>query len=160
MTHLGRSGNTDAYTRAPTHLQYITGIFNFFETLFSDGKGHNSINCYKSALPSVLPPVQGFDIGCHPLVCMLPVNHRVWCAHKPFFTHWVLNILELAIFQLQLTELSGLLLCPMICSECMNQLHLLSEAATSFFRRRSILWFALQLYDCRLTQDSNLCSAG
>ena len=38
---------------------------------FHQGKQYRSLNCYRSALSSVLAPIDGFDIGCHPLVCTM-----------------------------------------------------------------------------------------
>ena len=49
----------------------IGEILNFFAAQFIAGKGYNSINCYRSALSSVLPPIDGFDVGRHPLVCRI-----------------------------------------------------------------------------------------
>lgn len=49
----------------------IGEILSFFAAQFIAGKGYNSINCYRSALSSVLPPIDGFDVGRHPLVCRI-----------------------------------------------------------------------------------------
>ena len=44
-------------------------VLNFFATQFEAGKGYQSLNCYRSALSSVLAPIEGFAVGRHPLVC-------------------------------------------------------------------------------------------
>ena len=46
-------------------------ILNFFAAQFAAGKGYHSINRYRSALSSVLPPIDGLDVGRHPLVCRI-----------------------------------------------------------------------------------------
>jgi integrase len=37
--------------------------------MFQEGREYRSHNCYRSALSSVIDPIEGFPIGKHPLVC-------------------------------------------------------------------------------------------
>jgi len=43
----------------------------FFVTQFEAGKRCQFLNCYRSALSSVLPPVKDFAVGHHPLLCRI-----------------------------------------------------------------------------------------
>jgi len=43
----------------------------FFATQFEAGKGYQSLNCYRSALSSVLALIEGFAVGSHLLVCRI-----------------------------------------------------------------------------------------
>ena len=49
----------------------LSDILNFLAYQFHQGKQYRSLNCYRSALSSVLAPIDGFDIGRHPLVCRI-----------------------------------------------------------------------------------------
>ena len=49
----------------------LSDILNFIAFQFHQGKQYRSLNCYRSALSSVLAPIEGFDIGRHPLVCRI-----------------------------------------------------------------------------------------
>ena len=49
----------------------LSDILNFIAYQFHQGKQYRSLNCYRSALSSVLAPIEGFDIGRHPLVCRI-----------------------------------------------------------------------------------------
>ena len=49
----------------------LGNILNFMAAEYGSGRGYRSLNCYKSALSSVLAPIDGFDVGRHPLVCRL-----------------------------------------------------------------------------------------
>ena len=49
----------------------LSDILNFLAYQFQQGKQYRSLNCYRSALSSVLAPIDGFDIGRHPLVCRI-----------------------------------------------------------------------------------------
>ena len=49
----------------------LSDILNFIADQFHQGKQYRSLNCYRSALSSVLAPIEGFDIGRHPLVCRI-----------------------------------------------------------------------------------------
>ena len=49
----------------------LGNILNFLAAEYSAGKCYRSLNCYRSALSSVLAPIDGFDVGRHPLVCRL-----------------------------------------------------------------------------------------
>ena len=49
----------------------LSDILNFLAYQFHQGKQYRSLNCYRSALSSVLAPIEGFDIGRHPLVCRI-----------------------------------------------------------------------------------------
>ena len=49
----------------------LGNILNFMAAEYGSGRGYRSLNCYRSALSSVLAPIDGFDVGRHPLVCRL-----------------------------------------------------------------------------------------
>ena len=49
----------------------LRDILNFIASQFGEGKEYRSLNCYRSALSSVLSPIDGFDVGRHPLVCRI-----------------------------------------------------------------------------------------
>lgn len=59
-------------TRNGTHSfsPSVGDIANFLAAEFHAGKGYRSLS-YRSALSSTLPPIQGFDVGRHPLVCRI-----------------------------------------------------------------------------------------
>ena len=52
---------------APT----LADITSFLAHLFEDGLEYRTINTYRSALWGVLPPIDGFPVGQHPLVIRL-----------------------------------------------------------------------------------------
>ena len=43
----------------------------FFAAKFRAGRRYRSLNCYRSGLFSILQPIDGFDVGHHPLVCRI-----------------------------------------------------------------------------------------
>ena len=47
----------------------IGGILDFLAVQFDKGREYRSLNCYRSALSSVLGGVDGFPVGSDPLVC-------------------------------------------------------------------------------------------
>ena len=49
----------------------LSNILNFIAFQFGEGIEYRSLNCYRSALSSVLSSIDGFDVGRHPLVCRI-----------------------------------------------------------------------------------------
>ena len=49
----------------------LSAVLGFLAKEFADGKSYSSLNVYRSALSSSLPPVEGFPVGSHPTVSRL-----------------------------------------------------------------------------------------
>ena len=49
----------------------ICTVVDFLADMFGKGRQYRSLNCYRSALSTVLEPIEGFPVGKHPLVCRL-----------------------------------------------------------------------------------------
>jgi hypothetical protein len=62
--HCGAAG-------VPEHSPTLAQVLDFLATLYSEGKQYRTVNTYRSVLSSTLLPMDGFKIGCHPLVCRL-----------------------------------------------------------------------------------------
>ena len=54
--------------------------------MFEEGREYRSLNCYRSALSSVLCPIDGFDVGRHPMVCRLLKGAFQTKPPKPKYT--------------------------------------------------------------------------
>ena len=68
----GESGSNGAFSMAL--IQFLPLWVMFKKNLvyqFHQGKQYRSLNCYRSALSSVLAPIDGFDVCHHPLVCRI-----------------------------------------------------------------------------------------
>ena len=46
----------------------VGSVVDFLADTFGEGREYQSLNCYRSALSSILEPVDGFPVGRHPLV--------------------------------------------------------------------------------------------
>ena len=67
----------------------MSDILNFIASQFGEGKEYRSLNCYRSALSSVLSPIDGFDVGRHPLVCrILKVAFQLTPPKAKYTTFW------------------------------------------------------------------------
>ena len=49
----------------------LTNVLDFLALQFHEGKEYRTVNVYRSALPAVLPLIDGHKAGSHPLVCQL-----------------------------------------------------------------------------------------
>ena len=49
----------------------MISILSFLEYLFSSGRAHSTVNVSRSMLSKTLPPVDGMEIGKHPLIVRL-----------------------------------------------------------------------------------------
>lgn len=90
----------------------LQSILKFLTALYKDGVGYSGINTARSALSLIIAPIDGVDVGKHPLVIRLlkavsklrppkPRYDNVWDVNLvlDMFTSWPLNS-ELPIFRL------------------------------------------------------------
>ena len=49
----------------------MTPVIEFLTTQFKERKQYSTMNSYRSALSATLPPIEGHQVGQHPLVCRL-----------------------------------------------------------------------------------------
>ena len=74
-----------AENNASTFSPSIGNILNFLASKYSSGRGYRSLNCYRSALSSVLALIEGFDVGRHPLVCRMLKERPPLPKHSTFW---------------------------------------------------------------------------
>ena len=49
----------------------MSAVLDFLATMFEEEREYHSLNCYRTAVSSVLCLIDGFDVGHHPMVCRL-----------------------------------------------------------------------------------------
>ena len=47
----------------------VTPIIEFIVTKYHEGKQYSTLNGYRSALSATIPPIEGYSVGQHPLIC-------------------------------------------------------------------------------------------
>lgn len=91
----------------------INSILKFLSDAFESGKAYSTINVYRSMLSGTYDQIEGFDIGCHPLVLKLMKGIFNSNPPKPKYSNtWDLNIV-LDYFKTTSSEDLGLL--PLAC---------------------------------------------
>lgn len=50
---------------------YLNDVLAFLAAQFHAGHGYRSLNVYRSAISSIHPKIDGYEVGSHPLVCRL-----------------------------------------------------------------------------------------
>ena len=75
----------------------MTDVMNYIGVLFDKGLQYRTINCARSALSSTLQPIDGYNVGQHPLITRMMKG--VFNARPPVpkkYSSWsVLTVLEL-----------------------------------------------------------------
>ena len=49
----------------------LSDIANFLSSEFENGKQYSTLNTYRSAISATHPPIEGYPVGQHPIVCRL-----------------------------------------------------------------------------------------
>ena len=49
----------------------LSNIANFLSSEFENGKQYSTLNTYRSAISATHPPIEGYPVGQHPIVCRL-----------------------------------------------------------------------------------------
>ena len=71
----------------------LNDVLSFLTAQFHAGHGYRSLNVYRSAISSIHPKIDGYDVGSHPLVCRLlkgvfnkrsplPKYHSTWSTES------------------------------------------------------------------------------
>ncbi|KZS06436.1 Uncharacterized protein APZ42_030117 [Daphnia magna] len=95
------------------HSLLTTNILNFLSDAFESGKAYSTINVFRSMLSGTNDQIEGFDIGCHPLVLKLMKGIFNSNPPKPKYSKtWDLNTV-LNYFKTVPSEDLGLL--PLAC---------------------------------------------
>ena len=56
----------------PPFTADVSAVLSFLADEFEAGRQYRSLNCYRSALSSMLLPIEGTPVGQHPLIVQLP----------------------------------------------------------------------------------------
>ena len=65
----------------------VSSILGFLADQFDQGKQYRSLNCYRSVLSSTHLPIEGFQVGQHPLVVRLLKGAYIQRPPKPRYSH-------------------------------------------------------------------------